>query len=75
MIGSGELIVILCIALLLFGGKKLPEFARNLGKGIREFKKALNETTEELSEELPEEIQSVKIEKKTASETDKADTL
>lgn len=40
MIGTGELIVILCVVLLLFGGKKLPEFARNLGKGIREFKKA-----------------------------------
>ena len=43
MIGTGELILILCVALLLFGGKKLPEFARNLGKGIREFKKACNE--------------------------------
>lgn len=40
MIGTGELIVILCVILLLFGGKKLPEFAKNLGKGIREFKKA-----------------------------------
>jgi len=40
MIGSGEMIVILCVLLLLFGGKKLPEFARSLGKGIREFKKA-----------------------------------
>ena len=40
MIGSGELIVILCVVLLLFGGKKLPEFAKNLGKGIREFKNA-----------------------------------
>jgi sec-independent protein translocase protein TatA len=40
MIGSGELIVILCVLLVLFGGKKLPEFARSLGKGIREFKKA-----------------------------------
>lgn len=43
MIGYGELIVILCIVLLLFGGKKLPEFARSLGKGIREFKKACSE--------------------------------
>lgn len=41
MIGSAELIVILCLILLLFGGKKLPEFARSLGKGIREFKKAV----------------------------------
>jgi sec-independent protein translocase protein TatA len=40
VIGSGEVIVILCIVLLLFGGKKLPEFAKSLGKGIREFKKA-----------------------------------
>jgi sec-independent protein translocase protein TatA len=42
MIGTGELIVILCLALLLFGGKKLPELARSLGLGIREFKKACN---------------------------------
>lgn len=42
MIGSGELIVILCIMLLLFGGKRLPELAKSLGKGIHEFKKACN---------------------------------
>lgn len=40
MLGTGELIVILCIVLLLFGGKKLPEVAKSLGQGIREFKKA-----------------------------------
>ncbi len=40
MIGSWEILVILGIILLLFGGKRLPEFARNLGKGIREFKRA-----------------------------------
>lgn len=42
MLGYGEIIIILCIILILFGGKKLPEFAKSLGKGIREFKKALN---------------------------------
>lgn len=40
MIGSTELLVILILALVLFGGKKLPELAKNLGKGISEFKKA-----------------------------------
>lgn len=48
MIGSGELILILCVAMILFGGKKLPEFARNLGKGIREFKRACNGQEEEV---------------------------
>lgn len=40
MVGTGEILVILFIVLLLFGGKKLPELAKSLGKGIREFKNA-----------------------------------
>jgi sec-independent protein translocase protein TatA len=55
MIGSGELIVILCVILVLFGGKKLPEFAKSLGKGIREFKKACNGIDEEFDELIVEE--------------------
>jgi sec-independent protein translocase protein TatA len=39
-LGGGEIIVIILIVLLLFGGKKIPELARGLGKGIREFKDA-----------------------------------
>ena len=42
MLGGGEILVILVIVLILFGGKRLPEFAQSLGKGIREFKKACN---------------------------------
>lgn len=42
MMGSGEILVIMVVILILFGGKRLPEFAKSLGKGIREFKKACN---------------------------------
>lgn len=51
MIGTGELIVILCVVLVLFGGKKLPELARSLGLGIREFKKACHGTEENQSDQ------------------------
>ncbi len=48
MIGTWEIIVILFIVLLLFGGKRLPELAKSLGKGIHEFKKASQGITEEI---------------------------
>ncbi len=48
MIGTGEILVILVVVLILFGGKKLPEFARSLGQGIREFKKACRGEEEEV---------------------------
>ena len=43
MIGTTELLLIGGIALLLFGGKKLPELMRGLGQGMRHFKEGLNE--------------------------------
>jgi TatA/E family protein of Tat protein translocase len=48
MLGYPEIIGILVITLLLFGAKKLPELARGLGQGIREFKKASNEIQDDL---------------------------
>lgn len=45
-IGSTELLLISGIALLLFGGKKLPEMMRGLGEGVREFKKGVNDAKE-----------------------------
>ncbi|HET6225306.1 MAG TPA: twin-arginine translocase TatA/TatE family subunit [Bacteroidia bacterium] len=39
-LGGSEMIVILCIVLLLFGGKKIPELMKGLGKGVKEFKDA-----------------------------------
>jgi sec-independent protein translocase protein TatA len=47
-IGGTELIIILVAVLILFGSKKIPEFARGLGQGIKEFKKASREVTDEI---------------------------
>jgi sec-independent protein translocase protein TatA len=44
-LGTQELMVILVIALVMFGGSKLPEVARSLGKSINEFKKGIQEGT------------------------------
>ena len=41
-LGGGEIFIILLVILLFFGSKKIPELARGLGKGIREFKDATN---------------------------------
>ena len=43
-IGGPEIIIILVVVLLLFGGRKIPELARGLGKGIKDFKKATDES-------------------------------
>ncbi len=48
-IGGQELILILLIVLLLFGAKKLPELAKGLGKGMKEFKKAQSEIEDEFN--------------------------
>jgi sec-independent protein translocase protein TatA len=49
-IGLPEIIIILAVALLLFGAKRLPEIGRGLGKGLREFKDATKGLTEEVKE-------------------------
>ncbi|MBN1278769.1 MAG: twin-arginine translocase TatA/TatE family subunit [Chlorobium sp.] len=48
-LGGQELILILLIILLLFGAKKLPELAKGLGRGMKEFKKAQNEIEDEFN--------------------------
>ena len=50
-IGPTELILILVVVLLLFGGKKIPEIAKSLAQGIREFKKASSDVEKEIKDE------------------------
>ena len=57
-IGWPEIIIILVIALLLFGAKRLPEVGRSLGKAIREFKKSFREISEDIEEEEPPKSKS-----------------
>lgn len=52
-LGGPELILIGAVVLLLFGGKKLPELMRGLGKGIKEFKSAKDGVSAELDETAP----------------------
>ncbi|MEN9703784.1 MAG: hypothetical protein RLZZ209_1212, partial [Bacteroidota bacterium] len=51
-LGGGELLLIGLAILLFFGGKKLPELMRGLGKGIREFQDAKNEVKDQINKEL-----------------------
>ena len=47
-LGMQEILVIALIILLLFGGKKIPELMRGLGKGVKSFKEGMNDVTEEV---------------------------
>ena len=47
-LGLGETVLIIIAILLLFGAKRLPEVAQGLGKGVREFRRAMKDTTDEI---------------------------
>ena len=59
-LGSQEIIIIALVILLLFGGKKIPELMRGLGKGVSQFKKGMKVIEEEINAEpeKKEEIQN-----------------
>jgi len=59
-IGTVELVIISVVVLLLFGAKKLPEFAQGLGKGIREFKKNLKDVEDDIKISTPKDDKSDK---------------
>ena len=72
MIGTGELLLIALLALLLFGGKKLPELMRGLGSGVKNFKDGMNGIT---SDDKPQEIKSEAVDGKPLDSNPKADPI
>ena len=57
-LGGGELLVIITAVLLLFGADKMPSIARNLGRGIREFKDATNQIKNDLEQSVKDDPKS-----------------
>lgn len=49
-IGTGEILIVALVVLLLFGGKKIPELMRGLGKGVKSFKDGMNDVRKELDD-------------------------
>ncbi|MEY3678917.1 MAG: twin-arginine translocase TatA/TatE family subunit [Bacteroidota bacterium] len=78
-IGTPELMFILLAILLLFGGNKLPELARGLGKGIREFKDAsenvkreIHRNINEVKQNMEESVQDVNVDSTTNQQQDQS---
>ena len=60
MLGTNEIIIILVIVLLMFGGRKIPELMKGLGKGVREFNDAKNNVKKEIEESANDVTRSTK---------------
>jgi sec-independent protein translocase protein TatA len=58
-LGWGEILLIAFVVILLFGGKKIPELMRGLGRGVREFKDGKDNVRKELDESTPEKGRKV----------------
>jgi sec-independent protein translocase protein TatA len=75
-LGFPELLIIMVVILLLFGAKRIPEIAGSMGKGIREFKKNINDATREVTEETkspsqldsPSRLTAADLERRRAAE-------
>ena len=47
-LGAGEIVIIALVVLLLFGGRKIPELMKGIGKGVRSFKEGMNDIEQEI---------------------------
>jgi sec-independent protein translocase protein TatA len=68
MPGGWELVLIVVVIVLLFGGKKIPELAKGLGKGIKDFKSAMNEDDEPAKEVAAKEAKEIEAKETKAKE-------
>jgi sec-independent protein translocase protein TatA len=70
MPGGWELFAIILVIVLLFGGKKIPELAKGLGKGIKDFKKAVNEDDEPAKEVASQEKKEIEATKQESAKVE-----
>jgi sec-independent protein translocase protein TatA len=73
-LGLPELLIIMVVILLLFGAKRIPEIAGSMGKGIKEFKKNINEATREVTAETKSPLESDTQSRLTAAELERSRT-
>ncbi|NPA87873.1 MAG: twin-arginine translocase TatA/TatE family subunit [Epsilonproteobacteria bacterium] len=67
-VSTWQIIVILLVVLLLFGGKKIPELAQGLGKGIKNFKDAVKEGEEETTVNTTEKVENKTTQNNTTAQ-------
>jgi sec-independent protein translocase protein TatA len=70
-LGFPELLIIMVVVLLLFGAKRIPEIAGSMGKGIKEFRKNINEATRDITSETQQTIDSDTQTRLTAAELER----
>ena len=76
-LGFPEILIIMVIVLLLFGAKRIPEIAGSMGKGIKEFKKNINEATREIDPETPRyepRLTAAELEQRRATQSEETTT-
>ena len=70
-LGFPELLIIMVVVLLLFGAKRIPEIAGSMGKGIKEFRKNINEATRDITSETQQAIDTDTQTRLTAAELER----
>jgi sec-independent protein translocase protein TatA len=73
-LGFGEIVLILLLALIIFGPRRLPEMGRTIGKSLKEFRKATSDLRQELEVDLEEEAPRASVEQRAARLAEKQES-